>query len=158
MTSKSCNKKYSFLELSLRNCQNITGAGFSCLNKLEFLERLDLYRTSIETPTLCKILKKNPHMRHLSIAGMRKHFNADEVAVELGTSCPDLESVDFWKAMTLTWQGIDALSNCKNLREVDFSWWYALHTQLSCNISQILKYNVFKIISLSSFTKNILFY
>ncbi|XP_020281990.1 F-box/LRR-repeat protein 4 isoform X2 [Pseudomyrmex gracilis] len=117
--SRTCK---NLKELSLRNCQNITGAGFSCLHKLEFLERLDLYRTSIETPTLCKILKNNPHMRHLSIAGMRKHFNADEVAVELGTSCPDLESVDFWKAMTLTWQGIDALSNCKNLREVDFSW------------------------------------
>ncbi|KOC67635.1 F-box/LRR-repeat protein 4 [Habropoda laboriosa] len=45
-----------------------------------------------------------------------------KVAVVLGKSCPYLESVDFWKAQTLTPHGVTALSRCTNLREVDFGW------------------------------------
>jgi F-box/leucine-rich repeat protein 4 len=65
-------------------------------------------------------------MRHLNVGGVLERLNADDIAKELGNSCPDLESVDFWKAVTLTSQGINALTRCKNLREVDFSWWYVL--------------------------------
>lgn len=94
---------------------------------LEFLERLDLYRTSITTKTLCGILQKNRWLRHLNIAGtFQININIDAVAMELGRSCPHLESIDFWKAQTLTSQGINALAACKNLREVDFGWWYVV--------------------------------
>lgn len=120
-----CNISISILELCLRNCVGITNEGFSKLENLEFLERLELYRTAIETPTLCSILRRNPRMRHLNVAGMHERLNVDEVAVELGNSCPYLESVDFWKAQTFTPHGLRALARCKNLREVDFSWWYA---------------------------------
>ncbi|XP_077274473.1 F box and leucine-rich-repeat gene 4 isoform X2 [Temnothorax americanus] len=109
-------------ELSLRNCDSIKDQGFLCLENLESLERLDLYRTRIKTQILCKILRKNRQMRHLHIGGTDKYLNVDEVAVELRNSCPDLESIDLWKAHTLTSQGIDALADCKNLREVDFGW------------------------------------
>ncbi|XP_071561373.1 F-box/LRR-repeat protein 4-like [Temnothorax nylanderi] len=109
-------------ELSLRNCDSIKDQGFLCLENLESLERLDLYRTRIRTQTLCKILRKNRRMRHLHIGGTDKYLNVDEVAMELKNSCPDLESIDLWKAHTLTSQGIDALADCKNLREVDFGW------------------------------------
>ena len=69
-------------------------------------------------------------MRHLLILGTYDNLlNADEVVIELRNSCPDLESIDLWKTHTLTSQGIDALADCKNLREVDFGWWYVLcHT------------------------------
>lgn len=63
-------------------------------------------------------------MRHLNVAGMHDRLNVDEIAVELGNSCPYLESVDFWKALTFTPYGLRALARCKNLREVDFGWWY----------------------------------
>ncbi|KAM0727295.1 F-box/LRR-repeat protein 4 [Formica fusca] len=110
-------------ELCLRNCQGIQDWGFEYLENLEFLERLDLYRTFIKTDTLCKILQKNRWLRHLNIAGtFQDNINIDVIAMELGRSCPDLESIDFWKAQTLTSQGINALAACKNLREVDFSW------------------------------------
>lgn len=112
-----------FLELELRNCVLIDDIGFSYLEDLEFLERLDLYKTRIETETLCKILQRNRRMRHLLI-GNTENLNVDEVAEELRNSCPDLESIDLWKTYTLTSEGIDALADCKNLREVDFSWWY----------------------------------
>lgn len=104
----------------------VTNEGFSKLENLKFLERLELYRTTIETSTLCSILKKNTQMRHLNLAGMHDRLNIDEVAVELGNSCPYLESVDFWKAQTLTPYGVRALSHCTKLREVDFGWWYVL--------------------------------
>lgn len=104
----------------------ITNEGFSKLENLELLERLELYRTTIETSTLCCVLKKNVRMRHLNLAGMHDRLNIDDVAIELGNSCPYLESVDFWKAQTLTLHGVKALSHCTNLREVDFGWWCVL--------------------------------
>ncbi|XP_016913970.1 F-box/LRR-repeat protein 4 isoform X2 [Apis cerana] len=117
--SKVCK---NLKELCLCNCMGITNEGFSKLENLKYLERLDLYRTSIETSTLCSILKRNTQMRHLNLAGMHDRLNIDEVAVELGNSCPYLESVDFWKAQTLTPQGVRALAHCTKLREVDFGW------------------------------------
>lgn len=113
-------------ELCLRNCTGISNEGFSKLENLEHLERLELYRTCIRASTLCPILRKNPRMRHLNIAGIHERFNADEVAIELGNSCLHLESVDFWKALTITSHGIRALARCKELREIDFGWWYVL--------------------------------
>lgn len=115
-----------FLELCLRNCMGITNEGFSKLEKLQCLERLELYGTAIETSILCSILRRNPQMRHLNLAGMHDRLNVDEVAIELGNSCLQLESVDFWKAQTLTPHGVRALARCINLREVDFGWWYVL--------------------------------
>ncbi|XP_076163668.1 F box and leucine-rich-repeat gene 4 [Ptiloglossa arizonensis] len=117
--SKVCK---NLKELCLRNCMGVTNEGFSKLKNLELLERLELYRTNIETATLCSILKKNTQMRHLNLAGMHDRLNIDEVAIKLGNSCPYLESVDFWKAQTLTPHGVRALSRCTNLREVDFGW------------------------------------
>lgn len=118
------NKYIFFLELGLRNCDFIKDKGFSYLENLEFLEHLNLYRTHVKTQTLCKILQKNRRMRHLYIGSTDNNLNVDEVVIELKNSCPDLESIDLWKTHTLTSQGIDALAECKNLREVDFGWWY----------------------------------
>ncbi|XP_043498036.1 F-box/LRR-repeat protein 4 isoform X2 [Polistes fuscatus] len=109
-------------ELCLRNCMGITNDGFSKLEKLQCLERLELYGTTIETSILCSILRKNPQMKHLNLAGMHDRLNVDEIAIELGNSCLKLESVDFWKAQTLTPHGVRALARCVNLREVDFGW------------------------------------
>ncbi|KAG7208510.1 hypothetical protein KM043_014733 [Ampulex compressa] len=109
-------------ELCLRKCTKVTKDGFSRLEKLECLERLELYKTVIQTSTLCSILRNNPRMRHLNLAGMGDPLNVDEVAVELGNSCPYLESVDFWKAQTFTPHGVRALTHCSHLREVDFGW------------------------------------
>ncbi|XP_076642325.1 F box and leucine-rich-repeat gene 4 isoform X2 [Halictus rubicundus] len=117
--SKVCK---NLKELCLRNCMEVKNEGFSKLENLELLERLELYRTNIGTSTLCSILKNNIQMRHLNLAGMHDRLNIDEVAVQLGNSCPYLESVDFWKAQTLTPHGVRALSHCSNLREIDFGW------------------------------------
>lgn len=110
-------------ELCLRNCTSINGCGFAPLQNLEKLERLDLYRTSIETETLCSILHRNSHIRHLNLAGMHDRLNMDDIATEIAASCTKLESIDCWKAQTLTVHGIRALTRCTNLKEIDFGWW-----------------------------------
>ncbi|XP_015183104.1 PREDICTED: F-box/LRR-repeat protein 4 [Polistes dominula] len=109
-------------ELCLRNCFRITNYGFSKIERLRCLERLELNGDITETCILCSILRKNPQMKHLNLAGIRERLNMDEIAIELGNSCPKLESVDFWKTQTLTPNGVRALARCVNLREVDFGW------------------------------------
>ncbi|KAL7300445.1 hypothetical protein TKK_0006797 [Trichogramma kaykai] len=109
-------------ELKLRNCTSISNNGFTLLENLENLEILDLYRTMIETDKLCAILRKNTRLKHLNLAGMHDCLNMDEVATEIAASCLNLESIDCWKAQTLTVNGLRALTNCSNLREVDFGW------------------------------------
>ncbi|XP_012282503.1 F-box/LRR-repeat protein 4 [Orussus abietinus] len=108
-------------ELCLRNCTAIK-EGFWHLVNLHCLERLELYRTKIETSPLCAILSRNPEMRHLNLAGCDCIPNMDEVAIAIANSCPRLESVDFWKARCLTPNGVRALTRCTGLREVDFGW------------------------------------
>ena len=112
-----------FTELCLRNCVLITNEGFLNLENLHNLERLELYRTNVETKTLCSILRNNQQIRHLNLAGMHDRLNMDEVALEIANSCLKLESVDFWKAQTLTSHGVRALAQCTQLKEVDFGWW-----------------------------------
>ncbi|XP_057336309.1 F-box/LRR-repeat protein 4 [Microplitis mediator] len=109
-------------ELCLRNCTSVTTQGFGNLDKLQNLERLELYRTSIETGELCSILKNNTQLRHLNLAGVNDRLNMDEVALELSNSCNYLESIDCWKVQTLTPIGVRALTRCTKLREVDFGW------------------------------------
>ncbi|XP_011500212.1 PREDICTED: F-box/LRR-repeat protein 4 [Ceratosolen solmsi marchali] len=109
-------------ELCLRNCTAVNSNGFAPLQNLEKLERLELYRTLIETDTLCSILHKNSHIRHLNLAGMHDRLNMDDIASEIAVSCIKLESIDFWKAQTLTVHGIRALTHCTNLKEIDFGW------------------------------------
>ncbi|XP_034937072.1 F-box/LRR-repeat protein 4 [Chelonus insularis] len=109
-------------ELCLRHCTAITNDGFYYLSKLNNLERLELYRTLIETSNLCLILRNNPRMRHLNLAGLTDYLNMDVVVEEITCSCPYVESIDFWKIRTLTSAGIRTLSSCVNLREVDFGW------------------------------------
>ncbi|OXU26929.1 hypothetical protein TSAR_005576 [Trichomalopsis sarcophagae] len=109
-------------ELCLRNCTAISGDGFTPLENLENLERLELYRTSIETDDLCSILRKNSNIRHLNLASMQDRLNMDDVAAEIAVSCTKVESLDFWKAQALTVQGIRAIAHCTHLKEVDLGW------------------------------------
>lgn len=124
-----------FSELCLRNCTAISSCGFAPLENLENLERLELYRTSIETDNLCSILRKNSNIRHLNLASMHERLNMDEVAMEIAVSCTKVESLDFWKVQTLTVQGIRALTHCTHLKEIDFGWWFVLiYKSISVNI------------------------
>lgn len=54
-------------ELTLRNCSNISLEGFTSLESVSTLERLDLYRTQIEMQPLVNILKASPLLKHINL-------------------------------------------------------------------------------------------
>ncbi|CAH1404831.1 unnamed protein product [Nezara viridula] len=109
-------------ELCLRNCFNITPDGFENLKNISTLERLDLYRTYIESPPLLKILEASPYLKHINLGSCVRVSSMDIVAQGLGQYNRQLVSVDFWKTYSLTPLGVRALSNCPNLEEVDLGW------------------------------------
>ncbi|XP_077273051.1 F-box/LRR-repeat protein 4-like [Temnothorax americanus] len=102
-------------ELNLSNCRFIDDKGFSYLEKLKNLEHLNLSKTGIYAQQLCKILQKNQRMRELNSGIV---INEEEVLLELGNSCRDLEVIHLLHPCYLTPHGISALANCKNLRKV----------------------------------------
>lgn len=95
---------------------------FSCVANLKNLERLDLFRTSIETSLLLTILENNPKLKHLNLAFGSIAVNMDEVAIQLSRTNTQLVSIDLWKSHSLSATGIQALSFCKDLEEIDFGW------------------------------------
>ncbi|XP_054288898.1 F-box/LRR-repeat protein 4 [Macrosteles quadrilineatus] len=109
-------------ELTLRNCSHITGDGFNSLASTSTLERLDLYRTSIEMQPLISILKASPMLKHINLGSCVRVSSMDEVAQALGTYNLQLVTVDFWKTYSLTPVGVRAISRCSMLEEVDFGW------------------------------------
>lgn len=109
-------------ELTLRNCSRISTDGFNYLATLKCLERIDLYRTAIETGPLVSILKASPRLKHINLGSCVRVSSMDEVAQALGTYNRQLVTVDFWKTYSLTPLGVRALSNCSLLEEVDFGW------------------------------------
>ncbi|XP_071565945.1 F-box/LRR-repeat protein 4-like [Temnothorax nylanderi] len=104
-------------ELDLSYCNRINDEGFSYLEKLKSLERLNLTTSQIRTERLCKILQKNQRMRELQLGP----FIDDAILIELGNSCRDLEVIllDTHQFRHISSECINALTNCKNLRKVD---------------------------------------
>ncbi|XP_011689031.1 PREDICTED: uncharacterized protein LOC105450742 [Wasmannia auropunctata] len=105
-------------ELDLNYCGCISNEGILHLKNLQFLESLQLARIPrLQTKTLCDVLQKNRQMRNLNLANTR--LNIDTVAIEL-KNCFNLERLNLMDC-SFTSQGIDALADCKNLKEINFS-------------------------------------
>ncbi|XP_071562503.1 F-box/LRR-repeat protein 4-like [Temnothorax nylanderi] len=116
---KISEKCKNLKELNLSHCWGIDDEGFSYLEKLEGLERLNLYDTDIKTERLCKILQNNQRMRQLLTD---PDLINDAVLIELANSCPNLEVIYNLFIHDLTSEGINALANCKNLRKMDLNF------------------------------------
>jgi len=82
----------------------ISDEEFLCLENLQFLECLNLNDIHIKSETLRKVLRRNPRIRHLHLHINPEYMNVDDVAVELGNSCPDLENLALLDTCTLTSQ------------------------------------------------------
>lgn len=117
--SKTCR---NLKELCLRNCFNITPDGFNSLSNISTLERLDFYRTYVESQPLLKILEASPKLQHINLGSCVRVSSMDIVAQGLGQYNRELISVDFWKTYSLTPLGVRALSNCSKLEEIDLGW------------------------------------
>ncbi|XP_026461887.1 F-box/LRR-repeat protein 4-like [Ctenocephalides felis] len=109
-------------EICLRNCANINSVGFQKLAKLRNLERLDLYRTNIETLQLLEILKHNKNLKHLNLGSCAHVSNLDEIMRQLSITNQSLISLDLWKGYSITSVGVRFLSRISSLEEIDLSW------------------------------------
>ncbi|XP_053610124.1 F-box/LRR-repeat protein 4 isoform X2 [Plodia interpunctella] len=107
-------------ELCLRSV--VGCSDWAVLSSLKKLRRLDLYRTDISTAAAVAIVSANPGLEHLNVGSCKMIAAMDEVAIALGSNCPDLKSVDFWRSFSLTPNGIRVLGNCRNLQELDVGW------------------------------------
>lgn len=54
----------------MRNCFKITKEGFENLINITTFQRLDLYRTAIESEPLIKILKNSPKLQHINLGNL----------------------------------------------------------------------------------------
>lgn len=95
---------------------------FSGLYYFRNLERLDLNRTIINTDALLIVLARNEHLRHLNLAFCSMDVNMDDIALQISKYNRQLISLDMWKSHSLTCLGLEALSKCTLLEEVDFGW------------------------------------
>ncbi|XP_065203649.1 F-box/LRR-repeat protein 4 [Planococcus citri] len=132
MISQICK---NLTELTLQNCTSVNDRGFSYLSTLRTIERLDLYRTLIEAPSLKEILKASPHLKHINLGSCRRISCMDEIAQILGTHNKELISVDFWKTYSLTPTGIKYLSQCSLLEEIDIGWCLGVSIPGDCFLS-----------------------
>ncbi|TDG41178.1 hypothetical protein AWZ03_012396 [Drosophila navojoa] len=113
----------NLIELSLRNCTtNPPLLNFSCLANLKNLERLDLFQTAFESELLLSMLESNRKLKHLNLAFCGVSVNMDNVATHLGTYNTQLVSLDMWKAHFLSARGLQSLSRCQQLEELDLGW------------------------------------
>ncbi|EAT33396.1 AAEL014330-PA, partial [Aedes aegypti] len=108
-------------ELTLQN-YHPEAEDFSGLYYFRNLERLDLNRTTINTQSLLIVLARNEHLRHLNLAFCSMDVNMDDIALQISKYNRSLISLDMWKSHSLTSLGLEALSKCTLLEEVDFGW------------------------------------
>lgn len=127
LTSNSCLEAIgsrcfeNLRELTLQNYHPET-EDFSGLYYFRNLERLDLNRTTINTQSLLIVLARNEHLRHLNLAFCSLDVNMDDIALQISKYNRQLISLDMWKSHSLTSLGLEALSKCTLLEEVDFGW------------------------------------
>ncbi|XP_011642374.1 uncharacterized protein LOC105430487 [Pogonomyrmex barbatus] len=123
ITSTISIKCKNLKELKISRCgKHITEKGFLCLANLQFLEYFALSQSYITTTTLCKIVRNNRRLRHLAITYSFSNIDLVDVFKKLKKYCPNLEIVDFHGYVNIsTMRYFDQLSECKNLREVNFN-------------------------------------
>lgn len=93
------------------------------MENFENLERLDLFRTAIESNVLLMVLRNNKNIRHLNLGFFGMATSMDDVAIQISKTNQEIISIDMWKSHSLSAIGLMALSQCKQLEEVDFGWW-----------------------------------
>ncbi|XP_041478370.1 F-box/LRR-repeat protein 4-like isoform X1 [Lytechinus variegatus] len=133
-------------ELNLSSCRSLKPNSYGCLHSLKNLERLNLYRAKITEAEMIQIFSHTPHIRHLNLGGIRFIVTLDNVMQQLAKTCPHLESLDLWRAKTLSFVGLGHIAaGCPNLLELDVGWCSDLSVnttwlrKLVCNCPRLKK-------------------
>ncbi|XP_048753815.2 F-box/LRR-repeat protein 4-like isoform X2 [Ostrea edulis] len=75
-------------ELDVGSCQSLNGQSLSHLSKIHTLERLNLYRLTVNKDSLIEVLQVSPNLKHLNLGSTRiNEQNIDHVMSVLGIHC-----------------------------------------------------------------------
>ncbi|XP_022916344.1 F-box/LRR-repeat protein 4 [Onthophagus taurus] len=108
-------------ELRLRDSQ--INSWSNLLNdKLHNLETLDLSTTKITTEVLIGVLAQNAKLKHLNIDLCENLLTIDAITQTVATHNLELISWSSWKTHTMSVEGLELLSNCKKLEEINVGW------------------------------------
>lgn len=78
-----------FSELSIRNFPRTDFLVEPCMFHFRHLERLDLFRSNIESDVLLMVLKNNPKLKHLNLGNLNKFHSNENINFEI--NCSDHE-------------------------------------------------------------------
>lgn len=117
--------------LSLSSCQNILfidehedNDAFEHIQNLKNLTNLNLYRTLIDQHSAIKILESCNFLKCINFGSCVNISDFDQLMHVISENCTLIESLDLWRAYTLTQFGLNKIaSNCKHLEELDIGWW-----------------------------------
>ncbi|XP_014773136.1 F-box/LRR-repeat protein 4 [Octopus bimaculoides] len=128
-------------ELDLQNCSGINCNEFEYICRLEQLENLNLYSTTVTSPAVLQILKGCLKLRVLNLGSCFMVENYDKVAEYIAKYSRCIECLDFWRARSLSSNGLFAIINNNNmsLQELDLGWVRSLLSESGCFIELVRK-------------------
>lgn len=121
--------------LSLSSCTNVTLGeeaymqldqcdSFEPIKNLKHLKSLNLYRTMINTESVIAIVKSCKELRAINLGSCVNIVDFDRVCDTLAEHNTQIESLDLWRAYSLTDLGVSTLAlSCTCLKELDIGWW-----------------------------------
>ncbi|KAK7109402.1 F-box/LRR-repeat protein 4-like isoform X1 [Littorina saxatilis] len=110
-------------ELDLSGCGDVDKMSALVLTPLTNLERLNLYRTKIDTITIIALIRSMPELQHLNLGSCKMITNIVEVVLQLRLNCPKLKSLDLWRAREMDDSVFqEFVAGCPLLEELDVGW------------------------------------
>ncbi|XP_054708353.1 F-box/LRR-repeat protein 4-like [Uloborus diversus] len=130
--SKCCP---SLQEFEMKSCHaaDLTQSGFRFISEMKNLIYLDLYRTHIDKSSILTIIKGCTKLEHLLLGSCKNISSFNELASAVGKNLPNIKTLDFWRACSLTCIGILELADkCHELVELDIGWCYKIDAACGC--------------------------
>jgi hypothetical protein len=113
----------SLTHLSLSSCQLIPSYSFEHIKHLTNLTNLNLYRTCIDDNSLFEIIAFCKRLKVLNLGSCVNVRDFDTVMEVLSASAPQIESLDLWRAYSLSQYGMLKLTkSCSHIQELDIGW------------------------------------
>lgn len=123
----------NLVSLDIQSCDQPSSEGIRVLHELKQLVAINFYRTKVDDAGIICIIHSNPNLKHINLGSCQKIHDYDRVLTELSQHCPNLRSLDCWRARSLTSMGLNALSaSCGLLEELDLGWCSTLQSSSGC--------------------------
>ncbi|KAJ8933995.1 hypothetical protein NQ314_013630, partial [Rhamnusium bicolor] len=106
-------------DLRLKNVNQWMQPSLDHLNKLV---ALDLTSTDIQDNDLIKVLRANPHLRHIILDLCENLFRLDQVVETVVNYNRNLTTWSSWKTLSLTADGVKLFRDCPRITDLDLGW------------------------------------